>query len=80
MLLTGFPVAFCLGGVSLLVALLGQMSGHFDASFWIALPGRLYGIMGNETLRAVPLFIFMSILLERSGIAEELFGKSSLSV
>ena len=64
-----------MGGVSLFVALLGQMNGHFDASFWIALPGRLYGIMGNETLLAIPLFIFMSILLERSGISEELLER-----
>ena len=74
-LLTGFPVAFCLGGVALFVALVGQMSGHFDTAFWVAFPGRLYGIMGNETLLAVPLFIFMSILLERSGVSEELLEK-----
>ncbi len=71
-LLWGFPVALCLAGSSLLFAFLGYLSGHFDLSILGAFPSRMYGIMGNETLIAVPLFIFMGVLLERSGISEEL--------
>jgi tripartite ATP-independent transporter DctM subunit len=71
-LLLGYPVAFSLGGTSLLFALLGGMNGYFDDAFLQALPNRLYGIMTNETLIAVPLFVFMGIMLERSRVAEHL--------
>ena len=69
---TGFPVAFVLGGVALLVAGLGMLLGNFDASFLEAFPNRIFGTMTNETLVAVPLFVFMGIMLEKSRIAETL--------
>lgn len=71
-LLLGFPVAFTLGGVALLFAGLGMLLGVFDASFLQAFPNRVFGIMGNETLLAVPLFVFMGVMLQRSKMAEEL--------
>lgn len=71
-LASGFPVAFVLGGVALLVAGLGMALGNFDASFLEAFPNRVFGVMTNETLVAVPLFVFMGVMLERSRIAESL--------
>lgn len=71
-LLTGFPVAFTLGGVALLFALIGLSMGIFDFGYLNALPSRIYGTMTNETLIAVPLFVFMGTMLERSKVAEEL--------
>ncbi len=71
-LMSGFPVAFVLGGVSLLLAGLGTLLGQFDASFLAAIPQRIYAAMTNEILLAVPLFVFMGTMLERSGIASEL--------
>ncbi len=72
MLMFGFPVAFTLGGTSLLFALVGMWFGVFDPSNFGALAGRYLGYMTNEVLVAVPLFIFMGVMLERSGIAEQL--------
>jgi tripartite ATP-independent transporter DctM subunit len=71
-LLLGFPVAFTLGGVALLFAGLGLVTGTFDPSFLQAFPNRVFGIMGNGTLLAVPLFVFMGVMLERSKMAEQL--------
>ena len=71
-LLSGYPVAFSLGGTALVFALIGQVSGTLDAAFLSALPNRLYGIMTNATLVAVPLFVFMGVMLERSKVAERL--------
>ncbi|MCU7958698.1 MAG: TRAP transporter large permease subunit [gamma proteobacterium symbiont of Bathyaustriella thionipta] len=71
-LLRGYPVAFALAGSALLFAAIGIVTGDFDAIFLQALPNRLYGIMNAQTLIAVPLFVFMGIMLERSKIAEEL--------
>lgn len=71
-LLSGFPVAFVLAGVSLLVAGLGILAGVFDPSYLQAFPNRVFGVMGNETLLAVPLFVFMGVMLERSKLAEDL--------
>ncbi|GIX34908.1 MAG: C4-dicarboxylate ABC transporter [Lysobacteraceae bacterium] len=71
-LLSGFPVAFVLAGVSLLVAGLGILAGAFDPSYLQAFPNRVFGVMGNETLLAVPLFVFMGVMLERSRLAEDL--------
>jgi TRAP-type mannitol/chloroaromatic compound transport system permease large subunit len=72
-LLAGFPVAFTLAGTALLFALLGLGAGIFDMSFFGALPSRIYGnAMTNEVLIAVPLFVFMGVMLERSKVAEEL--------
>jgi tripartite ATP-independent transporter DctM subunit len=71
-LMAGFPVAFTLAGVALLFALAGAAFGVFDLVYLEAFPNRLFGIMGNETLLAVPLFVFMGVMLERSKIAEQL--------
>jgi tripartite ATP-independent transporter DctM subunit len=71
-LMAGFPVAFTLGGVALLFAGLGWLAGAFDPVFLEALPNRIFGALGNETLLAVPLFVFMGLMLERSGVAEDL--------
>lgn len=76
-LLAGFPVAFSLGGTALAFALGGIAAGVFDADFLTSMPSRLYGIMSNETLIAVPLFVFMGITLERAQIAEELLDTLS---
>jgi tripartite ATP-independent transporter DctM subunit len=71
-LMLGFPVAFTLAGTSLIFALVGLWFGVFDMSNLAALAGRYTGYMLNEVLVAVPLFIFMGLMLERSGIAERL--------
>jgi tripartite ATP-independent transporter DctM subunit len=68
----GYPVALTLGGVSLGFAVLGHFAGAMSFSFLGALPQRVYGVMTNEVLLAIPLFIFMGVMLERSRIAEEL--------
>lgn len=71
-LMIGYPVAFVLAGASLLFALLGNAQGVFDLNILSAYPSRIYGVMTNELLLAVPLFVFMGITLERAKIAEEL--------
>ncbi|MBN7787641.1 TRAP transporter large permease subunit [Ponticoccus gilvus] len=71
-LLLGFPVAFTLAGVSLLFGAVGMSFGVFDPSNFGSLPNRYIGFMTNEVLVAVPLFIFMGVMLERSQIAEQL--------
>lgn len=71
-LMLGYPVAFTLSGVALMFALIGTVTGQFDGAFLEALPNRLFGIMGNQLLIAVPLFVFMGIMLEKSKIAENL--------
>ena len=71
-LLMGFPVAFSLAGTAIGFALFGMLMGEFDISFLGAYPERIFGIMGNQTLIAIPLFIFMGVVLEGSKISEEL--------
>ena len=72
-LMAGFPVAFTLAGVAIAFALIGYATGVFDLSFFGALPSRIYGnAMTNEILIAVPLFVFMGVMLEKSKVAEEL--------
>jgi len=71
-LLAGFPVAFTLGGTALIFAGIGIISGNFSEALLLGLPNRVFGIMTNETLIAVPLFVFMGVTLERARIAEEL--------
>jgi tripartite ATP-independent transporter DctM subunit len=71
-LMAGFPVAFTLAGVALLFAGIGIMTGTFDPVFLEAFPNRIYGIMTNETLIAVPVFVFMGVMLERSKLADQL--------
>jgi tripartite ATP-independent transporter DctM subunit len=77
LLLAGFPVAFSLGGTALIFALAGVLGGGFEAAFLSGLPSRIFGIMTNETLVAVPLFVFMGITLERARIAEDLLDTLS---
>ncbi|WXL25688.1 TRAP transporter large permease subunit [Ectopseudomonas mendocina] len=76
-LMAGYPVAFTLAGVSLLFAGIGIVSGTFDASYLSALPNRLFGIMNNQTMLAVPLFVFMGVMLEKSRVAEDLLESMS---
>lgn len=76
-LLAGYPVAFSLAGTALAFAWFGHLAGSFDLVFLEALPNRLFGIMNNETLVAVPLFVFMGVMLERSRIAENLLETMS---
>lgn len=71
-LLTGYPVAFVLGGTALAFAFVGTLTNTFDSSFLINLPSRIFGIMTNYTLIAVPLFVFMGCMLERSKVADQL--------
>jgi len=71
-LMAGYPVAFTLAGVALLFAGLGALTGHFDPVFIEAFPNRVFGIMTNETLIAVPVFVFMGVMLERSKLADQL--------
>lgn len=71
-LLAGFPVAFSLAGAGLLFALIGVLTGSFDPVFLEAVPNRIYGIMTNEVLVAVPLFVFMGVTLEKARIADDL--------
>jgi tripartite ATP-independent transporter DctM subunit len=72
LLLVGYPVAFTLAGVSLGFASLGAAFGVLDFALLGALPARIFGIMTNDVLLAIPLFIFMGVMLERSRVAEEL--------
>lgn len=78
LLFTGFPVAYILGGVSLIGAVIGLLLGEFNILLLQALPQRIYGIMQNFTLIAIPFFIFMGLLLERARIAEELLQTAGL--
>jgi len=71
-LLAGFPVAFTLGGTALIFAGIGVLTGTFNEALLSGLPNRMFGLMTNQTLVAVPLFVFMGVTLERARIAEEL--------
>ncbi len=71
-LLLGYPAAFSLGAVGLIYALVGIQLGEFRPDFLQALPERVYGVMNNDTLLAIPFFTFMGLVLERSGMAEDL--------
>ena len=71
-LLIGYPVAFSLAAVGIAFGLLGIELGLLDASLLQALPERIWGVMSNDTLLAVPFFTFMGLILERSGMAEDL--------
>ncbi|TNE78183.1 MAG: TRAP transporter large permease subunit [Gammaproteobacteria bacterium] len=77
-LMAGYPVALSLAGTALLFALAGTTTGHFDMSFLHALPNRLYGTMDNTTLIAVPLFVLMGVMLEKSKLAEDLLDSMAL--
>src|SRR4051812_31721060 len=72
LLMAGYPVALTLGGGSLAFAALGHLTGTMDIGLLYALPQRIFGVMTNTVLLAIPLFIFMGVMLERSRIAEDL--------
>jgi len=71
-LMGGYNVAFTLSGVSLIFAALGVATGTFEPEFLLSLPGRIYPLITREILMAVPLFVFMGVMLEKSRIAEDL--------
>ena len=71
-LLAGYPVALSLAGTALVFAGFGMLFGHFDSAYLQALPNRLFGIMGNNTLIAVPLFVMMGVMLEKTRLSEDL--------
>lgn len=72
MLMLGYPVAITLAGVALIFSAMGIVGGIFDPALLLAMPDRIFGIMTNEALTAVPLFVFMGVMLEKSRIAEAL--------
>jgi len=72
LIFSGYPVAFALGGTALVFAVLGATTGAFDLVLLYALPERTFGTMSNFTLLAVPFFIFMGAVLEKSKLAERL--------
>jgi len=72
MIFTGYPVAFALGGTALIVAGVASLFGNFDLVLLFALPQRTFGTMSNQVLLAVPFFIFMGTILEKSKLAEQL--------
>jgi TRAP-type mannitol/chloroaromatic compound transport system permease large subunit len=71
-LMSGYLVAFTLGGLAILMGFAGIWAGAFDPALFAALPNRFWGVLTNPVLVAVPLFVFMGVVLERSGIAESL--------
>lgn len=71
-LLLGYPVAYSLAGIALIFAAVGAFFGLFDTAYLQAVPSRLFGIVSNQTLIAVPLFVFMGVMLEKSQVAENL--------
>ena len=72
LLLIGYPVAFTLSGVSILFAIICSFFGLFDLNLFKNIPIRIFGIMNNQTLLAIPLFVFMGVVLEKSGIAAKM--------
>ena len=76
-LMCGFRVAFALAGVGLIFAAIGVASGTFELSFLLALPGRIYPLITKDILMAVPLFVFMGVMLEKSRLAENLLESMS---
>ncbi len=71
-MILGYPVAFALAALGLIYGVLGIQLGLFQPTFFNALPERVFGIMSNETLLAIPFFTFMGLILERSRMAEDL--------
>jgi tripartite ATP-independent transporter DctM subunit len=74
-LMAGYPVALTLAGVSLIFAIVGDLTGAMSFAILGALPQRIFGVMMNQTLLAIPLFVFMGVMLERSAIAEDLLER-----
>lgn len=79
-LMSGYQVAFSLAGVSLLFAIFGAITGYFDIELLGAFPGRLFGVMMNDTLIAIPLFVLMGAVLERSRVSESLLETMALAL
>lgn len=77
LLLMGFPVAFTLAGASLIFSLFAVLIGAFDADFLAALPSRIWSLLTNGQLLAIPLFVLMGVLLEKSRLAEDLLVTTS---
>jgi len=77
-LMMGYPVALTLAGVSVFFAGLGVLSGNFDEAYISLIPNRIYGVLVNQNLFAVPLFVFMGSMLEKSRIAEDLLKNMAL--
>jgi len=71
-LLIGFPVAFSLAATGLLFGVIGIEAGLFAPNLFQALPDRIFGVMSSDTMLAIPFFTFMGLILERSGMAEDL--------
>ncbi len=72
LIFTGYPVALALGGTALIFAFLGVWTDYFDWTLLMAMPERTFGVMSNYLLLAIPFFIFMGVMLEKSGLAEDL--------
>ena len=72
LIFSGYPVAFSLGGTALIFAGVGVAAGYFEWSLLYAFPERTFGVMSNYVLLAVPFFIFMGTMLEKSKLAEDL--------
>lgn len=72
LIFSGYPVAFALGGTALIFAFVGIQAGFFDWPYLLAMADRTFGVMGNSILLAVPFFIFMGLILEKSRLAEDL--------
>ena len=70
LILSGLPVAWVIGGVPLVIGFIAWLFGQFDSSFLLAIPSRIFGLMQNESLMSIPLFIFMGMVLNRTKIAE----------
>ncbi len=77
LILLGFPVAFTLAGTALIFGAIGHFTGQFLLSDFSMIPARIWGVMSNPTLVAIPIFVFMGLVLEKSGIAEELLRAAS---
>jgi len=75
LLLAGYPVAFSLGGTALIFAVIGLAAGVFDLSYLKPFPSRIFGAVSNTTLIAVPMFVLMGVILEKSKIAEDLLDE-----
>ncbi|MEW5930626.1 MAG: TRAP transporter large permease subunit, partial [Gemmatimonadota bacterium] len=72
LIFSGYPVAFALGGTAMIFAFIGVQAGYFDWHLLLAMPDRTFGVMSNYVLLAVPYFIFMGTMLEKSRLAEDL--------
>ncbi len=79
-ILSGIPAMLAIAGVPLITAVIASLFGHFDLSFLNFYPARVWGVMTNTLLMAVPLFVLMGVLLERSGLAERMLGVLSRMV